>query len=72
MSNQQPQFPDPMRFHKYTHTHTHTHGTKIGSGRAEKRRKSARNRKIVLDAVRETGETRVERGKHVEKKGLVQ
>ena len=34
--------------------------------------KSARNRKIVVDAVRETGETRVERGKNVEKKGLVQ
>ena len=34
-------------------------GTRIGSGRAEERRKSARNRKIVVDAVRETGETRV-------------
>ena len=47
-------------------------GTRIGSGRAEERRKSARNRKIVVDALRETGETRVEREKNVEKKGLVQ
>ena len=47
-------------------------GTRIGSGRAEERRKSARNRKIVVDAVRETGETWVEREKSVEKKGLVQ
>ena len=38
-------------------------GTRIGSGRAEERRKSARTRKIVVDAVRETGETRVEREK---------
>ena len=45
-------------------------GTGIGSGRAEERRKSARNRKIVVDAVRETGETRVEKEKHVKKKGL--
>ena len=37
--------------------------TRIGSGRAEDKRKSARNRKIVVDAVRETGETRVEREK---------
>ena len=43
-------------------------GTRIGSGRAEERLKSARNRKIV-DAVRETGETRVEKGKNVEIKG---
>ena len=42
------------------------------SGRAEERRKSARNRKIAVDAVRETGETRMEREKNVEKKGLVQ
>ena len=35
---------------------------RIGGG-AEERRKSARNRKIVVDAVRETGETRVERKK---------
>ena len=47
-------------------------GTRIGSGRVEERRKSARNRKIVVDAVRETGETRMEREKNVEKKGLVQ
>ena len=50
--------------------HTHTHEDRIG--RAEKRRESARNRKIVIDAIRETGETWVERGKHVENKGLVQ
>ena len=47
-------------------------GTRIGSRRAEERRKSTRKRKIVVDAVRETGETRVEREKNVEKKGLVQ
>ena len=47
-------------------------GTRIGSGRAEERRKSARDRKIVVDAVRELGETRVEREKNVEKKGLIQ
>ena len=47
-------------------------GTRIGLGRAEGRRKSARNRKIVVDAVRETGETRVESEKNVDKKGLVQ
>ena len=38
-------------------------GTRIESGRAEERRKSARNLGIVVDAVRETGETRVEREK---------
>ena len=32
-------------------------GTRIGSGRAEERRKRARNRKLAVDAVRETGET---------------
>ena len=47
-------------------------GTRIGLGRAKGRRKSARNRKIVVDAVRETGEIRVESEKNVEKKGLVQ
>ena len=47
-------------------------GTRIGSGRAEERRKSARNRKIVVDALRETGETRVYREKNAEKKELVQ
>ena len=41
-------------------------------GRAEERRKSERNRKIVVDAVRETRETWVGRGKKVKKKGLVQ
>ena len=55
----------------YENTTTIT-GTRIGSGRADKRRKSARNRKIVVDAVRETGETWMEREKNVEKKGLVQ
>ena len=53
-------------------TGTKTTGTRIRSGRAEERRRSARNRKIVVDAMRETGETWVERGKNVEKKGLVQ
>ena len=38
------------------HTHTHTHT----------------HTHIVVDAVRETGETRVESEKNVEKKGLVQ
>ena len=47
-------------------------GTRIGSGRVEERRKSARNREIFVDAVRETGETRVEREKKIEKKGLIQ
>ena len=47
-------------------------GTRIGSGRAEDRRRSARNRKIVVDVMRETGETWAERGGKVEKKGLVQ
>ena len=36
-------------------TGTSITGTRRGSGRAEERRKSARNRKIVVDAVRETG-----------------
>ena len=47
-------------------------GTRIGSGRVEERRKSARNRKIVVDAVRETGETRAERETNVKKKRLFQ
>ena len=47
-------------------------GTRIRSVRAGERRKSVRNSKIVVDAVRETGETRVEREKTVENKGLVQ
>ena len=42
-------------------TGTITTGTRIGLGRAEGRRKGERNRKIVIDAVRETGDTRVER-----------
>ena len=53
-------------------THTNTDLIKIGLGRAEGGQKSARNRKIAVDAVRETGETWVEREKNVEKKGLVQ
>ena len=47
-------------------------GTRIGMGRTEGRRKNARNRKIAVDAARDTGETRVECEKNVEKKGLVQ
>ena len=35
-------------------------GTRIGLGRADGWRKRATNRKIVVDAVRETRETRVE------------
>ena len=42
-------------------------GTRIGLRRAEGRRKSARNRKIVVYAVRETGETRVESEKKCRK-----
>ena len=71
--------------HTYIHTYVHTArtaaemgtgttitGARKGSGRAEERRKSARNRKKVVDAVRETGETGVERETHAEKEGLVQ
>ena len=47
-------------------------GTKIGSGRAEERRRNARNRTRPVDALWETGETLMERGKSVEKRGLVQ
>ena len=47
-------------------------GTRNGLGMAEGRRKSARNRKIAVDAAREAGETRVESEKNVSKKGLVQ
>ena len=41
------------------------------TGRAEERQSSARNRKIVVDAIWEAGETWVKRGKNVEIKGLV-
>ena len=47
-------------------------GMRIGSGRAEERRRSARNRKIVVDAMWETGETWGERGKNVKNKELVE
>ena len=69
---------------KYIHTYIHmrtvaemgtgtkTTGTRIELGRAEGGQKSARNLKIAVDAVRKTGETWVESGKNVEKKGLVQ
>ena len=53
-------------------TGTKTTGTRIELGRAEGGQKSARNLKIAVDAVWETGETWVESGKNVEKKGLVQ
>ena len=60
--------------HTYTHTGTGTEartvaemgtgttitGMRIGLGRVEGRRKSARNRQIAVDAARETGETWVE------------
>ena len=42
-------------------------GTRIGSGKSEERRRSARNRKIVVDAMWETGETWVEREKKCRK-----
>ena len=38
-------------------------GTRMGSGRAEERRRSARNRTNVVHTMCETGETCVERGK---------
>ena len=66
---------------KNTHTHTRMYtgtgttitGTRIGSGRVEERRSSARNRRRLVDAMWETGQTWLERGKKVEqKKGLVQ
>ena len=47
-------------------------GTRIGSGRAEERRRIARDRTKDVDARWEKGEAWVERGKNVEKKGLVQ
>ena len=43
---------------------------RIGEG--ERRQKSARNRKIAVDAARETGEKWVESETNVEKKGLIQ
>ena len=43
-------------------------GTGIGSGRAEERRRSARNRTRVVDAMWETGETCVERGKNAKER----
>ena len=56
----------------YIHTNIHTYIHTYILGRAEGRRKSARNRKIAVDAARETRETWVESEKNVEKKGLVQ
>ena len=47
-------------------------GTRIGSGRAEERRRGARNCIRVVDAMWETGETWVERRKNVGNKMLVQ
>ena len=47
-------------------------GLRIGLGRADGRRKSTRNHKTAVDAVRETRETWVESEKNVENKGLVQ
>ena len=47
-------------------------GTRVGSGMAKKRLRSARNRSIVVDAKGETGETLVERGRDVEKEVSVQ
>ena len=46
-------------------------GIRIGLGRTEDRRRSARSRTRVVYAMWEKGETLVEREKHVEKKGLV-
>ena len=39
----------------HTHTHTHDNGNENRIGEGGRRRKSARNRKIAVDAVRETG-----------------
>ena len=47
-------------------------GRGTGSGRAEERRRSARNPARVVDAMYKTGETRAEGEKYVDKKGLVQ
>ena len=46
--------------------------TRLTSRINEKTTHTHRNLKIVVDAVRETGETLVESEKNVEKKGLVQ
>ena len=71
--------PDCAVMCNLINTHTHADGNgdddngienRIGEGGREV--KSARNRKIAVDAVRETGETWVESEKNVEKKGLVQ
>ena len=45
-------------------------GTRTGSGRAEERRRSAKNRTKVIDVMWETGETCVERGKNGGNKGF--
>ena len=68
------QFKKCTYIHTYIHTCIHTTGTRIGLGRAEGWRKSARNRKIAVDAPRGNGGDMawVESGKNVEKKGLVQ
>ena len=59
-----------MQFNKYIHIHDDDNGNenRIGEGGRE-----GRKRKIVVDAVRETGETQeMETKKNVEKEGLVQ
>ena len=48
-----------VQFNKYTHTHTQTH--------THTHTHTHTNRKIVVDAVRETGETRVESEKKCRK-----
>ena len=70
----QPYPVGPLLYVMTIHTDRQTTitGTRIGLGRAEGRRKSARNRKIAVDTARETGETWGESEKNVEKKGLVQ
>ena len=47
-------------------------GNENGIGEGGREAKNRKNRKIAVDAVRETGETRVESEKNVENKGLVQ
>ena len=46
-------------------------GTRIGSGRAEERRRSARNRTRLVNAMWETGKTWVERGENLDNKEMV-